>query len=181
MVVLSVLFSLGLLVTLKMIKFDLHSGPSLARMIIKLKRLYSTNIRGKEMYYTPGLCGPYFMFDDVYDYMKEKGLEPKVELSTPENTDYWKDLMWKCCKINAKEKATEQFNKKGIPETKEQILEYATKLYKSEITVRYLVEKWNRGEVFEIKPETPIPININKDFEKKVQEYLMLKIRQIEN
>ena len=157
-----------------------HRADLLGRLISKLNRLYSTNIRGKEMHYTPGLCGPYFMFDDLFDYMKDKGFDIQVELSSPESTDLWKKLMWQYCKGAAKKEAIYKQTKTGKEATKEEILNKATKLYKSEIVVRYLVEKWNEGYVFKITPEEPVPVLIDKKFEKKVQEYLTLKIGTIE-
>lgn len=123
----------------------------------KLKRLYSVNNSNGKIEYMAGLCGRYFMFDSLYDYLIEQG--HKIEIASRESADdiEAKKLLWAICKSNAKQEPN--YTK-----------EYATKLYKSELVYLWLVQKYNL-EGQQMRLGVPI-LNWDEQYESNIKNYL---------
>ncbi len=141
-------------------------GVNLYTLSYKLKRLYSINHRDGKIDYTPALCGRYFMFDSLHDYLVEEGHEIKIKGNEHEDDIEAKKILWAICKDNAKlEKAYTK--------------EYAIRLYKSELIYLWLVQKYNlEGLKLDIKgadgKNVPV-LTWNKEYENSVKGYLEQK------
>ena len=140
-------------------------------LIYKLRRLYSINNRDGQIEYVCGLAGRYFMFDDLYDYLIEKGFKIDFDKEI-------KQLLWQSAKSESIINNEREYLKSKFRFEDEYVKKYAERLYKSELVYLYLVTEYNKGNVLTIKAETPIPCE-NKDQETAIKRYLEQKTLQL--
>lgn len=112
------------------------------------------------------------MFDDLYDYLTEKGFKIDFDKEI-------KLLLWQSAKSEANINNEREVLRKRPKFDEEQVKSYAERLYKSELVYLYLVTEYNKGNVLNIKAEgTPIPCE-NKDQELAIKRYLEQKTLQL--
>lgn len=103
----------------------------------QLERLYSINKSEGKINYVAGLCGPFFMFNSLYDYLTEKGFKIEFDVKDGGTEDDVKKHLWKIAKSSA---AMETITKK-LSEEKHKELQI--KIYKSELLYLCLVQLFN--------------------------------------
>lgn len=140
----------------------------------KLRRLYSTNLRNGQLEYVPGLCGDFFMFDVLYDYLELQSFKIAVEVLDG-TEDEWKKDLWKHCKIDAEIRNLHELLNGRQPCKIQETKDYAIRLYKSELVCQCLIRHFNRGKIGEISADEPIHTFWDKEWEDKIQQYLIAK------
>jgi len=105
----------------------------------QLDRLYRVNKIDGKINYVAGLCGPYFMFDELYDFITEKGFKIEFQVADGNTEEDAKKHLWDMAKTSAsihvlRNKKTVEYKKK-----------YQVRLYKSELLYLCLVQLWNNN------------------------------------
>lgn len=145
----------------------------------QLDRLYRVNKRDGKINYVAGLCGPYFMFDELYDFITERGFKIEFHAADGNTEEDVKKHLWDMAKTSAsihvlRNKKTVEYKKK-----------YQVRLYKSELLYLCLVQLWNvKGKELSFDNEDgskrhPMIPTKNIEMNNDIIKYLELKASEL--
>ena len=147
--------------------------------VSQLHKLYRVNKIDGKINYVAGLCGPYFMFDELYDFLTEKGFKIEFQVMDGSTQEDVKKELWKMAKTSA----AIQKLKNQLTEKRHKELEI--KLYKSELLYLCLVQLWNiKGKELSFdnedgsKRHPMIPLK-NIEMNNDIIKYLELKASEL--
>lgn len=105
-----------------------------------LQRIYSTIGSDGKINHMPGLCGEFFGFTQLYDWVVETN---QVDLNISEED---KKILWTAAK-----KSASDWGKRNNCKDKKWISGLAKNYYKSELIYKYLADRYNQtGKKMEI-------------------------------
>jgi len=145
----------------------------------QLERLYSINKSEGKIKYVAGLCGPYFMFNSLYDHLTSNGFEIKFDLHEGGTQEDVKKHLWKMAKTSA---AMQTITQK-LSEEKHKKLEI--NLYKSELLYLCLVQLFNnKGKELSFDNEDgskmkPLKLIDDSEIENNIRVFLETKAAQL--
>jgi hypothetical protein len=150
-------------------------------LVSKLKRLYAVNNKNGVIDYVSGLSGPFFMFDDLYDYVNDQKISIEYAIQEGSSEKDVKFLLWKSAKVSANIWGIRK-SRSGVV-TKEMVEHMATRIYKSELIYLFLVQKYNiDGLVFDIKDQhgnVLQPLKYNPEEEKRVINVIEIRAKYL--
>lgn len=145
----------------------------------QLDRLYRVNKRDGKINYVAGLCGPYFMFDELYDFITERGFKIEFQVADGSTEEDVKKHLWDMAKTSASIHVLR--NKKTLEYKKE----YQVRLYKSELLYLCLTQLWNsKGKELSFDNEDgskrhPVKFISDDEIENNIIKYLELKASEL--
>jgi len=145
----------------------------------QLDRLYRVNKIDGKINYVAGLCGPYFMFDELYDFITEKGFKIEFLVADGNTEEDVKKHLWDMAKTSASIHVLR--NKKTIEYKKK----YQVRLYKSELLYLCLVQLLNnKGKELSFDNEDgskmkPLRFTDDIEVENNIRIFLETKAAQL--
>ena len=156
-----------------------HENIKIMAFVSQLDRLYRVNKREGKIEYVAGLCGPYYMFHSLYDFLTEKGFKIEFQVADGSTEEDVKKNLWEMAKTSAAIYVLQ--NGKTIEFKKE----YQIKLYKSELLYLCLVQLFNlKGKELSFDNEDgskrQVTRNVaDKELEENTIRYLEIKAGKI--